>query len=171
MVAEARSQRQRLNQAATDWIVLRNRLSSLGSRNKRMVGEGLQELSRRLDFRCVDGLAERVIFREFYPRGLTALDETRTLAEVCAVVLIKVFKSNAEPLQRPARLSCLGRISIDGSTSAWTTALLRGCAPAVPAVGTVAPTPADNRANAPNIALSVVIVLRKRKSPADPAPR
>ena len=75
MVAEARNQRQRLNQAATDWIVLRNRLSSLGSRNKRMVGEGLQELSRRLDFRCIDGLAERVIFREFYPRGLTALDD------------------------------------------------------------------------------------------------
>lgn len=75
MVAEARNRRQRLNQAATDWIVLRNRLSSLGSRNKRMVGEGLQELSRRLDFRCIDGLAERVIFREFYPRGLTALDD------------------------------------------------------------------------------------------------
>ena len=54
---------------------MRNRLSSLGSRNKRMVGEGLQELSRRLDFRCIDGLAERVIFREFYPRGLTALDD------------------------------------------------------------------------------------------------
>jgi len=37
MVAEARNQRQRRHQAATDWIVLRNRLSSLGSRNKRMV--------------------------------------------------------------------------------------------------------------------------------------
>jgi chromosome partitioning protein len=47
----------------------------LGSRNKRLVGEGLQELSRRLNFRSVDGLAERVIFREFYPRGLTAVDE------------------------------------------------------------------------------------------------
>ena len=46
----------------------------LGSRNKRLVGEGLQELSLRLGFRAVDGFAERVIFREFYPRGLTALD-------------------------------------------------------------------------------------------------
>ena len=27
------------------------------------------------NFRCVDGLAERVIFREFYPRGLTAVDD------------------------------------------------------------------------------------------------
>jgi chromosome partitioning protein len=29
----------------------------------------------RLGFRCIDGFAERVIFREFYPRGLTALDD------------------------------------------------------------------------------------------------
>jgi chromosome partitioning protein len=76
LVDEARAQRQLLNGAATDWIVLRNRLSTFGSsRNKRLVGEGLQELSQRLNFRYVDGLAERVIFREFYPRGLTAVDD------------------------------------------------------------------------------------------------
>ena len=75
MVEDARVQRQLLEQANLSWIVLRNRLSMLGSRNKRLVGEGLDELSRRLDFRCVDGLAERVIFREFYPRGLTAVDD------------------------------------------------------------------------------------------------
>jgi chromosome partitioning protein len=28
-----------------------------------------------LGFRCIEGLAERVIFREFYPRGLTAVDD------------------------------------------------------------------------------------------------
>jgi len=38
-------------------------------------GEVLRELSQRLDFRCTEGLAERVIFREFYPRGLTAVDD------------------------------------------------------------------------------------------------
>jgi chromosome partitioning protein len=76
LVEEARTQRQRVDDAATDWIVLRNRLSTFGSsRNKRLVGEGLQELSQRLNFRYVDGLAERVIFREFYPRGLTAVDD------------------------------------------------------------------------------------------------
>jgi chromosome partitioning protein len=57
-----------------DWIVVRNRLSMLGSRNKRLVGQGLSELAKRLGFRCADGLAERVIYREFFPRGLTALD-------------------------------------------------------------------------------------------------
>jgi chromosome partitioning protein len=76
LVEEARAEHRLLDGADTDWIVLRNRLSTFGSsRNKRLVGEALQELSRWLNFRYVDGLAERVIFREFYPRGLTAVDD------------------------------------------------------------------------------------------------
>src|ERR1035437_5681985 len=75
MVEEARRQRQLLDDVTPDWIVLRNRLSMLGSRNKRFIGEALHELSQRLNFRCIEGLAERVIFREFYPRGLTAVDD------------------------------------------------------------------------------------------------
>lgn len=75
LVGQARRQRQADNRQDTDWIVLRNRLSSLGSRNKRFVGQALEELSQKLNFRCADGLAERVIFREFYPRGLTAVDD------------------------------------------------------------------------------------------------
>ncbi len=74
MVDDARRQRQLADSVTADWIVLRNRLSHHASRNKRLVGEGLVELSRRLNFRCVEGLAERLIFREFFPRGLTALD-------------------------------------------------------------------------------------------------
>ena len=75
MVEDARGQRRVRDSGTIDWIVLRNRLSTLGSRNKRLVGECLQELSRRLNFRHIEGLAERVIFREFYPRGLTAVDD------------------------------------------------------------------------------------------------
>jgi chromosome partitioning protein len=74
MVRDARRQRRRIDGARMDWVVVRNRLSVLGSRNKRLVGEGLSELAARLGFRCIDGFAERVIFREFFPRGLTALD-------------------------------------------------------------------------------------------------
>jgi chromosome partitioning protein len=59
----------------TDWVVMRNRLSMVGTRNKRLVGSALQELSQRLEFRTAEGFAERMIFREFYPRGLTALDD------------------------------------------------------------------------------------------------
>jgi chromosome partitioning protein len=74
MVQEAREQRRLRDGVTPDWIVLRNRLSMLGSRNSRCVAEGLKELSKQLNYRFVDGLAERVIFREFFARGLTALD-------------------------------------------------------------------------------------------------
>ena len=74
MVRDARRQRRLVDGTRMDWIVVRNRLSTLGSRNKRLVAEGLQVLGTRLGFRAVDGLAERTIYREFFPRGLTALD-------------------------------------------------------------------------------------------------
>ena len=75
MVREARRQRRLVDGRLTDWVVVRNRLSTLGSRNKKLVGEGLTELSKRMGFRCIDGFAERVIYREFFPRGLTAFDD------------------------------------------------------------------------------------------------
>jgi chromosome partitioning protein len=74
MVQEVRGQRS-LDGRSIDWVVMRNRLSMLGTRNKRLVGTALQELAQRLEFRMVEGFAERMIFREFYPRGLTALDD------------------------------------------------------------------------------------------------
>jgi chromosome partitioning protein len=74
MVREARRRRRAVDGGRTDWVVVRNRLSIMGSRNKRLVGEGLGVLAARLGFRCVEGLAERLVYREFFPRGLTALD-------------------------------------------------------------------------------------------------
>src|SRR4249919_409301 len=74
MVREARRQRRLVDGRLTDWIVVRNRLSNLASRNKRLVGDGINELSKRMGFRSVEGFAERVVYREFFPRGLTALD-------------------------------------------------------------------------------------------------
>jgi chromosome partitioning protein len=40
-----------------------------------LVGEGVDSLAKQLGFRTVDGFAERVVYREFFPRGLTALDD------------------------------------------------------------------------------------------------
>ena len=57
-----------------DWIVLRNRLSPLDSRNKKNVGLTLDELARRIGCRCLDGFHERVIFRQLFLQGLTVLD-------------------------------------------------------------------------------------------------
>ena len=75
MVRDARRQRRKVDQEAADWIVVRNRLSTLGSRNKRLLSEGLQALGLQLGFRATDGFSERVVYREFFPRGLTALDD------------------------------------------------------------------------------------------------
>jgi chromosome partitioning protein len=75
MVREARRQRRLVDGGMTDWIIVRNRLSTLGSRNKRLVGEGVHQLAKQLGFRTQDGFAERVVYREFFPRGLTALDD------------------------------------------------------------------------------------------------
>jgi len=74
MVRDTRRKRRQLDGASCDWIVVRNRLSMLGSRNKQLVADGLNDLSLRLGFRAIDGFAERVVYREFFPRGLTALD-------------------------------------------------------------------------------------------------
>lgn len=57
-----------------DWIVIRNRLSTIASKNKIEIDNILKELSRRLGFRVGDGFCERVIFREMFLDGLTVLD-------------------------------------------------------------------------------------------------
>jgi chromosome partitioning protein len=60
-----------------DWIVMRNRLSSLAARNKRDMGTVIEALSRRIGFRVAAGLSERVIYRELFLSGLTLLDLKR----------------------------------------------------------------------------------------------
>ena len=75
MVRYARRQRRIVDGGLTDWIVVRNRLALLGSRNKKLVGESLDRLGLRLGFRATEGFSERVVFREFFPLGLTALDD------------------------------------------------------------------------------------------------
>jgi chromosome partitioning protein len=74
MVRHARRQRRVVDGGLTDWVVVRNRLAVLGSRNKRAVADSLNELGLRLGFRAIDGFAERLIYRELFPRGLSAFD-------------------------------------------------------------------------------------------------
>lgn len=60
-----------------DWVVMRNRLSSLAARNKRDMGAVLEALAKRIGFRTTTGLSERVIYRELFLNGLTLLDLKR----------------------------------------------------------------------------------------------
>lgn len=74
LVREALRQRALVDDQQTDWVVLRNRLSPLKSRNQQNLGRGLEQLSQALGFRIAQGITERLVYREFFPRGLTALD-------------------------------------------------------------------------------------------------
>jgi chromosome partitioning protein len=74
LVWDARKARGKRDGATVDWIVLRNRLQHLEARNMRRVAAALQELSKRVGFRIIPGLSERVIYRELFPKGLTLLD-------------------------------------------------------------------------------------------------
>ncbi|WP_336957755.1 division plane positioning ATPase MipZ [Sphingobium aquiterrae] len=75
LIFEARKERAKADGVSIDWVVLRNRVQHHDARNKKRVGDALMELSRRVGFRVIPGLSERVIFRELFPSGLTLLDK------------------------------------------------------------------------------------------------
>jgi chromosome partitioning protein len=74
LVWNSRTQRAKTHGQSVDWVLLRNRMQHVEARNMRRVGDALGELSRRVGFRVIPGLHERVIFRELFPKGLTLLD-------------------------------------------------------------------------------------------------
>jgi len=74
MVALASERRSLVSSRPTDWVVVRNRLPRLMSRNQRQVQEMLETMAPELGFRTAHGLSDRVIYREFFPVGLTAFD-------------------------------------------------------------------------------------------------
>lgn len=80
LVREARRGRRSLDGTLTDWVVVRNRLPLLGPPMQSALTESLGELGLRIGFRVAAGFADRAIYRELFPRGLTALDDARDVA-------------------------------------------------------------------------------------------
>jgi chromosome partitioning protein len=74
LVLEARRRRRMVDGGIIDWVLLRNRLASLKSNNARQIEKSILRLAEELRFRPAEGLHDRVIFRELFPIGLTALD-------------------------------------------------------------------------------------------------
>ena len=74
LVAESLRQRRLIDDRTTDWVVVRNRQTTLASRNRRNIERGLKQLAAQVGFRLAEGISERVIFRELFPAGLTVLD-------------------------------------------------------------------------------------------------
>jgi chromosome partitioning protein len=78
MLWEQKLQRAKRDGGTIDWVVMRNRLSNIDARNKRMITKIMEELTKRLGFRLAPGFSERVIFRELFLLGLTVLDVVET---------------------------------------------------------------------------------------------
>ena len=74
LIWNSRQRRAQATGKSVDWVVLRNRLQHIDSHNLRRVGAALDELARRVGYRVIPGLSERVVYRELFPKGLTLLD-------------------------------------------------------------------------------------------------
>src|SRR3546814_1093095 len=60
LIWEARKSRAKTDGVTLDWVLLRNRLQHIEARNMRRAGEALIELAKRVGYRVIPGLSERV---------------------------------------------------------------------------------------------------------------
>jgi chromosome partitioning protein len=80
LVWEASNRRIAEGLPPTDWMVLRNRLTHIDSRNKRDIADLMQKLASRIGFRSAAGFGERAVYRELFHSGLTVMDAPRDAA-------------------------------------------------------------------------------------------
>ncbi len=74
LVQRARKERLAIDGQTIDWILVRNRISMLSSRNMRLVQSGINQLATRLGARVAHGIGERVVFRSLFPIGMSVFD-------------------------------------------------------------------------------------------------
>lgn len=108
LVQRARKERLSIDGRSIDWVIVRNRLSTLNSRNMRAVLVGLENVSARLGCRIADGIAERVIFRSLFPIGMTVFDtlDEKWLGGIPTMGFVSAreeYRHLAEALALPAR--------------------------------------------------------------------
>lgn len=73
-VQKARADRLARTGKSSDWVLVRNRISSIGSRNTSQVQQTIEQVAEKLGCRVADGIAERVIFRSLFTLGMTVFD-------------------------------------------------------------------------------------------------
>ena len=74
MVWSARQARAQSERPPIEWVIVRNRMSQVYSRNKKRVNTALVDLSKRIGFKLSSGFSDRVVFKELFLSGLTLLD-------------------------------------------------------------------------------------------------
>ncbi len=74
MVWQQKMTRANRDRRSINWVVMRNRLSTVDAKNKRLMQSVLDQLAQRVGFRHAPGFSERVVFRELFLQGMTLLD-------------------------------------------------------------------------------------------------
>lgn len=74
MLWEQKMKRAAQKSGELEWVVVRNRLSTLDAINKRNVENALGKLSKRFGFKVAPGFGDRVVFKELFLTGLTLHD-------------------------------------------------------------------------------------------------
>jgi chromosome partitioning protein len=74
IVTALREERLARGRPAFDWVVAKNRVRRCEHRLLASVDQNLATMARHLGFRSIEGLTERVSYRELMPFGLTQLD-------------------------------------------------------------------------------------------------
>ena len=106
LVQRARSERMTVDGETVDWVLVRNRISMLASRNARQVHATLEGIATRFGCRIADGIAERVIFRSLFPTGMTVfdpLDDEGESASVSHVSARQEYRNLVAALNLPLR--------------------------------------------------------------------
>jgi len=73
-VQKARAERLARTGTGIDWVLVRNRISHLNSRNAEQVQTTIEKVAASLGCRVAEGIAERVIFRSLFTQGMTVFD-------------------------------------------------------------------------------------------------
>lgn len=79
-VFAAREERLLQDNAQIDWVVLRNRLHGADTPSHQTIGNLLEKISVQFDIRMAPGISEHLIFRDYFDKGLTALDPVECFA-------------------------------------------------------------------------------------------
>jgi len=75
LVRATRRHRRPVDGALIDWVVVRNRISPQRTSTAPILRSCLRDLALTAGFRVATGFQERPVYRDLFPRGLTALDE------------------------------------------------------------------------------------------------
>lgn len=77
LVWEQRMRKVAEQSGTLEWLIIRNRMHSLRSRNQMQLDTILTALSQRIGFHMANSVGERVIFRELFAYGLTVMDQKK----------------------------------------------------------------------------------------------